>query len=91
MLAARGGGFDRPPSGELPMSWQMYTVVPPIGDVVLTTTDGSTFRFDATETLGVLGSRMAYDTDILAAACGLDARAASVTVTIVGRQRTAQC
>lgn len=91
MLAVRGSGFDDPPEGELPMSWQMYTVVPPVGNLVITRTDGSTLRFDAADVLGVVGSRMAYDPDVLKAGCSLDARAATVAITIVGRERTAQC
>jgi hypothetical protein len=90
MLAVRGGPGTAP-AGELPLSWQMYTVVPPIGDLVMTKADGSVLTFDAEEALGTLGSRMAYDPDILKAACGLDQEAASVTITIVDRHRTAQC
>jgi hypothetical protein len=91
MLAVRGGGADRPPSGELPLSWQMYTVVPPVGELVLTKRDGSTATFDAVSALGVVGSRMAYDRGVLKAGCRLDRRVASVSITIVGRERTAQC
>ena len=91
MLAARGGGMDQPPSGELPLSWQMYTVVPPLGDLVITKTDGSKLTVDAVDALGVIGSRVAYDPDMLRAGCALDAHAASVALTVVGRERTAKC
>lgn len=91
MLAVRGGGPGGSPSGELPLSWQMYTVVPPIGDIEITRADGSTVARDAIAALGVVGSRMAYDLGVLGAGCRLDASAATVSITIVGKERAAQC
>ncbi|HET8777358.1 MAG TPA: hypothetical protein VFN76_06825 [Candidatus Limnocylindria bacterium] len=91
MLAVRGGGPGGPPSGELPLSWQMYTVVPPVGEIEITRSDGSTTVRDAIAALGAIGSRMAYDVGVLEAGCRLDASATMVSIIFVGRERAARC
>lgn len=94
MLAVRGGHVgtgELPQTGELPFSWQMYTVIPPPGRIVVVDRDGVQHELDAAGTLGIAGSRMAYDPEVLSTACASIPNSIKVSVVIVSVERSATC
>lgn len=94
MLAVRGGWVFAPSArqtGELPFSWQMYTVVlaPPTIDVIWP--DGRHERDPAALLLGELGGRAAYGDDALKGLCTMHPGAVRVIFSSAGTQRSMEC
>jgi hypothetical protein len=93
MFTVRSGvfGFDEEPrTGELPFSWQMFTIVPNRPKATVTFRDGSTGTVDLVELLGSEASRLDYDDSGRHAACAAIPDAASITVDVRG-SRTTRC
>jgi hypothetical protein len=94
MLAARSGWIfapARPATGELPFSWQMYTVVlaPPTLDVVYP--NGHEVQVDLDSMLGETGGRSAYGNASLAGLCERYPGAARVVYQSAGSTKSHAC
>jgi hypothetical protein len=93
-LSARGGFLtppNEPRTGELPFSWQMYTVVLAPPTVIVVWPDGRSDRSLLAPLLGELKARSAYGEDDLRALCARNPGAASVTYESAGTTKTLEC
>jgi hypothetical protein len=93
MFTVRGGVFglnEEPHTGELPFSWQMFTIVPAHPTASVTYRDGTTATVDLVKLLGSASARMEYDDSGGRAICAAVPGAAAVTVELRGRKVT-QC
>jgi hypothetical protein len=91
MFTVRGGVFglnEEPRTGELPFSWQMFTIVPSRPTATVTYRDRSTATVDLVELMGSEASRMDYDDSGGRAACAAIPDAASVTIELKGSRVT---
>jgi len=94
MLAVRGGWFFAPSSpktGELPFSWQMYTVVLAPATVDVIWPDGRRERAPAAQLLGELGGRAAYGDDALRELCTMHPGAVRVIYSSAGTEKGLAC
>ena len=91
MLAARGGIGGAPPrTGELPFSWQMYTIVRGPFPVLIETVDGI-IETDADTVFGPGRARLAYDLSVLREACRSVDGSSAVTLHLADSVRQVSC
>ena len=95
VMLGRRGGFalapGEPVTGELPFSWQMYTVTLGEPEVIVEMPDGSTEELAVIPKLGELAGRAGYDKGVLRRICAERPDAIRVTYVSGAARATLAC